>query len=313
MKYVLLLIFLLLLSCKKEKVADTLTPAAELYRQMDFYKGAAALKLQGPVHEVRRTTYHASGDTTSYTVGAVDTVKNRNGVAYLCFNKNGYLTKKEETSFRFKSYNVRQADTILTQYTFNRFHMPVEGTQTYVSTDIFEDGSTPRKGERQTLDNRFVYRGDTIKTISKAGNKEDEAAMRISITDSLISIEYLSTMPGFFKRSKGFIGANGAYYTREVENPNAKEYAHYEFVDTKLQKWVATIITSENDTTVLEYLYNKNEDLVSSRTVKGTQADSPYDQRIYQYKYDEHNNWVEKAVFIKGEARTVVRREISYY
>lgn len=308
MKYLLPLILLFILSCSKKENGDTSSPSAKLFSKIEFFKGNYNLK--GPVYEVRETEFHAEGDTSSFVITETDTIRNREGYSYLRFNRDGYLTDLEETDIT-TIFSRIDIDTIQKCYTLNKSNIPLAGTERSFRTVVDTKTTTSTKLEESIYNCTFVYHGDTVRTKSK--DKNLDAVLVLVATDSTVDFKMGTPDSDYYYRREGFFGTPGFFCVTLIEYADSKQVVEYTFTNDMLEKIRVIETSPQNDTATFEYFYNTYQDVISSRETKSKRVGSPCEQRQYQYTYDEHNNWIERAMFIDGEVESVVRRAILYY
>lgn len=311
MKYLLCTLILLLLSCSQEGEDTGSSPMAKLNSKFWYHAGTFDLNLKGPVREVVRKKYKLEGDTLSFQITEIDTLGNVKGDNCHRFNRDGYLTYVENYYYN-SSFSEDITDTVVKKFQYNGANVLIGTKQTILTTTTYRDKKKDPKQRSENYNCQTKYRGDSIKMIS---NETKKCLEETVVKKGDTSVTYSWSPSNGAKGEKVTFSQreDGQYYKSKNEYNDITELVEYEFKEKQLHTMRVCQIYSPGDTLKTEYQYNSHRDYISSRETNGPEVDSPYNERVFRYVYDKHNNWIEMITFINGEARRLICREISYW
>lgn len=222
------------------------------------------------------------------------------------YNKNGEVIQKKEVTQLISSTgaskdNIGKDETTVIDYEFDSKKRIVSK---YVSYKFFnEEFSKPELSAKYNYDQngKISSYKDNWKTLNFVYNK----------------LNRLMKIDGTYPCSFTYDGS-GKISKKIYKLPQEEAYdelLYYYGVNDSVQQIVTKSFQDNNSFSTVFYTYNNLGDIISEeRNVSSNISDIVRPYKIdYIYKYDKHENWIERTEFLFGEMKAIIKREISYY
>lgn len=275
-----LFLLLLLFSCKKKVVVHP----ANITISKEF------MNLKGPVKRIEARVYNVSGSVDSVVVGSLDSLETLKDKYPIEFDSLGLITlshaysfKEDKSEVMHYSYDDKNRIREIRGYVEDSLVLLKQSTYEADSavTTVLTDGADDTL---LSIRHAYVIYGDTIASrYYREGKPSGESFHLIN---------------GKVLHESGDYTYEGVHMLFDIKR-NYKKRKLYK------STFINEIMGAKQ---TIRSLFNENEDMIS----RVSDEDSTYRQ-TWTYKYDNQNNWIEKASFTNGSAKSLVKRVIEYY
>lgn len=310
MRIVLLLLILILLSCKKPDPVQTVNPIGPLYARLYHHKSSYLHQLKGPVKSCQTNVVTQQQDSSDifavYKSNRSESWEADYGVTY-GFNREGYhyITTFDNGGRGVSTYENRCLRKTI-----------------YVGPSSFE---TPFHLCKKLLDPlSYEYCNDTVYSIVNSwpvlatSVEKGDSSVTVNthirrLNLSLVSLKS-ELLNGLFK---GIYIPSYSYDIRKgylFINDSNGQYKLDLCRSFETWGWVKDPLGG--DTTFFDQVYNEEGDIIQKviqEDVGWAPGFSVSKYFTYEYTYDQHGNWIEMVSFVNHKESKRVRREISYW
>lgn len=287
MRLILIILILILFSCKK----TTDTRKKNAVHPANIFVHKSQFNLKDSVKSIEQEIFNATGDSSAVVVGKKDKYKTDRDLYPMMFNEKGLQT-------RVTGFNSRKYAEETTIYSYDSLQR-LSGSTTFCKNEKVRGSTVAYKGDSLLIENTESSKGKSLNTVKK----------RYKTKGDTISFRYTRSgnrdvVKGHSKRF-----SNGRIIREKITSLNSLGMNvdnKYYYTKNKLDSSRLKMKIRGRTVSDRSY-YNKYDDLTKKITSRNKKVET------YQYKYDSHNNWIEKTVFRDGKALRVFKRTIKYY